>query len=276
MIMTNHYYFLLPTHTHTHTHPHTHTVNTKYESVDAINEQFKTNTVESTQEHDFDNPLYDTGKADNDYSSPWDTRVDGSTEPMVVSSTNSTHAVVMRVNSNEHSSTHQVEYATIDLKRVEYAAIDPKRVENATIEPNPKRRRSYENTKLTSLSLSSHDYAEPPNALPPTESQPVYDTPELPPTESQPVYDTPELPPTESQPVYDTPELPPTESQPVYDTPELPPTHSYEYAELATTQRPSTADGGRSFDNTGEDGLYRSSSPMHLPPEAELHYDLGQ
>ncbi len=233
-------------------------MNTKYESVDAINEQLKTNTVESTQEHDFDNPLYDTGKADNDYSSPWDTRVDGSTEPMVVSSTNSTHAVVMRVNSNEHSSTHQVEYATIDPKRVEYATIDPKRVENATIEPkrvenatidpNPKRRRSYENTKLTSLSLSSHDYAEPPNALPPTESQPVYDTPEL----------------------------PPTESQPVYDTPELPPTHSYEYAELATIQRPSTADGGRSFDNTGEDGLYRSSSPMHLPPEAELHYDLGQ
>ncbi len=172
---------LLPIHTHTHTHTPTQ-VNTKYESVDPINEQLKTNTVGI--ERNFDNTLYDTGKADHDYSSPWDSRVDGSTEPMVVSSTNSSHAVVMRVNSNEHSSTHRVEYATID--------------------PNPKWRRSSENTKLTSLSSE---------------------------------------PPTESQPVYNTSELPPTE-----------------YAELA--QRPSTAGDGRSFDNTGEDGLYRSSSPI--------------
>ncbi len=196
--------------------------------MDAINEQpLKTNTVGSTQEHDFDNPLYDTRKGDNDYSSPWDTRADGSTEPVMVSSTNSTHAVVMRVNSNEHkmkSATQQVEHATIDPQRVEYATIDPL----------PQRRHSYENTKIASSS-SSHDYAEPPNALPPTVLQPVY------------------------------------------DTPELPPTHTYEYAEVVTSQKPLTeSDGGRAFDNTGEHGLYRSSSPIHLPPDAQLHYDLGQ
>lgn len=201
-------------------------MNSTYESVEAINEQPPPKVSQDAQqdEHDFDNPLYDTSNApaDNDYSSPWDTREEGSAKPMMVSSSNSTHAVVMRVNSSEHFNNNSKKSSVKSI---------PNQVQYASIAPVPTRRRSYENALLKS---AEHDYAEPPNALSPSDDH---------------------------------------APQPVYDRPVTPPTHSYEYAEIATSN---DADE-RVFDNTGEHGLYRSSSPLlKLPPEAELHYDLGQ
>ena len=118
--------------------------------------QERTCTGASTQEHNFDNPLYATNTVDSDYSSPWDTRTTGPDKPLVVTSSISTHAVVMRVNSNEPC-VNGSKKSSEKNRQVEYAEIDT----SVTKRPH-----GYENTKLRATD-TAYDYAEPPNTVSP-------------------------------------------------------------------------------------------------------------
>ena len=118
------------------------------------------------EKHDFDNPLYDTS---NDYSSPWDTRTAGSNKLLVVTSPISTHAVVMRVNSNEPG---------VNGSRKSSAKNEP--VQYAEVDTSVKAPR-YENTKLRPTTM---DYAEPFDTPP----QPVYDSADDPQTVATPTH----------------------------------------------------------------------------------------
>ncbi len=152
-------------------------MNTQYESIEAINEASPPPKVIQDQqdEHDFDNPLYDTTPGENDYSSPWDTREDGSSKPMMISSSNSTHAVVMRVNSSEHfSSKKNSSVKNNSLGQAQYASVNPVPAKQP-------------NNEATFVASAEHDYAELPNALSTSENhvpQPVYHRPITPPTHS--------------------------------------------------------------------------------------------
>ena len=184
----------MPSPTYTPQHTHNISVEDVQLKTQLEADTAKTNTTSDNQERDFENPLYESGAVavpDNDYSAPWDSRASRNTQPIVVSSPSSSHAIAKRVNSNEPtcknggsvkknvalpavtrgSKRHQYENTKDPLP--ESPALCPSGGNNATNTSNSDQQPVYNNYAEplgTALPVGVeptvlYDYAESPNAF---------------------------------------------------------------------------------------------------------------
>ena len=250
----------------------------------------KTNTTSSNQERDFENPLYESGAVavpENDYSAPWDSRA-SRRQPVVISSSSSSHAIAKRVNSNEPRGGSV-------KKNVELPAVSRgskcHQYENTKDPESPAVRTPGGNNEAT-ISNSDHqpvyDYAEPLNSLDTAvpigvEPTTLYDYAESP-SASKGIVPIHNYDYAESAGVHSPSNYVAMGSVDTHGPPDVP-APAYDYGESHTIPGslvlpPKVKAHGDNpppgFKDGVETVVYTNTTPGFLTMEAEQHYDVGQ